>query len=300
MIETEYHYQKSEADFSHFVFQNTPTQFSENLSSEIHETNRISDPYIFLINRAGGKLQTPNGQDIEGFMETDTYLGELEKGAFEQIQNWSMNARNGCAVWFSPPYKDEYPVSKIVVSKIMGLDSDRAILFNRAIVLDIDALRLLGVANQLISSAWVPDPETLRGLPLFPSEEEFNEWFRTMSSLSEQFKQVSNGFDLSHKIATYQRVRQISDSAIYQDYHRIYKKAERENLMGQHIGSCPPSVSAGGRNTPFSVFSGEFNSLGETKTLECTCPFCEKKVTAIIAEGKIRCPECKESVPYSC
>ena len=248
-----------EVGFSHFVLQHTPGQLSENLSSEIHETNRISDPYIFLINKTRGKLQTSDGQDIDGFMNKSTYLGGLEFGAFEQIQSWALTADSGYTVWFSPPYEDKYPVSKIVVSKIIELNPDQAILFNRAILLDIDALRLLGVANQLIPATWLPDPESLRSIPLFPSEREFDEWFAKIAPVSDQFKQVIDGSDLSQKITTYQRVRQISDGVIYQDYDRMHKEAERENLMGGHSGSCPPITTGAdaSKNTPFSIFSGE-------------------------------------------
>ena len=248
-----------EVDFSNFVLQHTPGQLSENLSSEIHETNRISDPYIFLINRARGKLQTPDGQDIDGFMDKNTYLGKLETMAFEQIQSWTMTTDGGYSVWFSPPYDDRHPVSKIVVSKIMELDSDQAILFNRAILLDMEALRLLGIANQLIPHTWLPDPELLRSIPFFPSEGEFDKWFGGMSYLSDQFKQINDGSDLSQKITTYLKVRQISDGINYQSYYRVYEEAQRENLMGRNAGSCPPSLANADSNgkTPFSIFSGE-------------------------------------------
>jgi hypothetical protein len=299
MVEARYYESNiREAEFSHFVLRNIPTQLTENISSEIHETNRISDPYIFLINRARGKLQTPNGQDIEAFMETETYLGGLEGVAFQQIQAWSMNERSGDSVWFSPPYGESRPVSKIVVSKIMELDSEHSILFNRAILLDIDALKLLRVANELSPSIKLLEPELLRSIPLFPSQEEFDEWFASMSGVNDQFNQISDGSDLLDKIRTYQRVRQISDNVDSEDYHLIYKQAEQENLVGQYLGSCP--LIPTGKSTPFSIFSEEQNTIGETKTLECKCPFCDQRVKAVIAGGKIKCPECKKSVDYSC
>lgn len=40
------------------------------------------------------------------------------------------------------------------------------------------------------------------------------------------------------------------------------------------------------------------------KKLKCTCPFCNKKIDAIIADGKITCPKndggCGKSAPYNC
>jgi len=45
-------------------------------------------------------------------------------------------------------------------------------------------------------------------------------------------------------------------------------------------------------------------STAKKKTLRCTCPFCNNKVNAIIANGKITCPEddggCGKSAPYQC
>ena len=35
-------------------------------------------------------------------------------------------------------------------------------------------------------------------------------------------------------------------------------------------------------------------------TLDCTCPYCNKKVTATIADGKITCPQCGKSAQYRC
>ncbi len=284
MIEAGY-YPKSrniatqEANFSKFVLQHIPGQLSENLSSEIHETNRISDPYIFLINRDRGRLQTPDGQDIDGFMDKDTDLGRLETVAFEQIQRWTMTADGGYSVWLSPPYDDRHPVSKIVVSKIMELDSDQAVLFNRAILLDIDASELLGIANQLISHTWLSDPELLRSMPLFPSEEEFNKWLDGISDLSDQFGQVSDGIDLSRKIATYLKVSQISDRTNHQNYNQIYEEVQRENLMGKHLVSCPPSSSSRDSNnkTPFSIFSGE-SWDGKTYDKAGPCRLCGEDV----------------------
>lgn len=41
---------------------------------------------------------------------------------------------------------------------------------------------------------------------------------------------------------------------------------------------------------------------GTEKKLDCTCPFCQEKVSAVIANGTITCPrkECGKSGPYAC
>lgn len=47
-------------------------------------------------------------------------------------------------------------------------------------------------------------------------------------------------------------------------------------------------------------YSQSAESLSQEKILPCTCPFCQKKVDAKIANGKISCPNCKKSVDYKC
>jgi hypothetical protein len=290
-----------ETEFADYVLRNTPSRFSEDLSSEIHETNRISDPYIFLINRPRGKLQTPDGQDLEGFMDKTGYLGRLESNAFDQIQSWSIKSNSGRVLWFSPPHRDRSPASKIIVSEIKELNAEFGMLINRAILLDISSLELLRFANQLSPSMAALDPESLRGTAIFPSQEEYDEWFQQIEHIDVQFRQVSSGSDISRKITTYQRVSEIDNSNIYHDYGRMYREAQGSNLIGQHIGSCPSiKKDQDSDYSPFSIFSESLNSLGETKTLDCECPFCYKKVTATIANGKISCPECKEGVSYKC
>ena len=49
----------------------------------------------------------------------------------------------------------------------------------------------------------------------------------------------------------------------------------------------------------FTVKNESEQSLQEQTKLCCTCPFCEKQVEAEIGGGRIKCPECKKSAPYS-
>jgi hypothetical protein len=70
------------------------------------------------------------------------------------------------------------------------------------------------------------------------------------------------------------------------------------------VGSCDDAGAQGtspdilGYN---SIFSSVF-SMDSEKTLSCTCPFCNKKVDAIIKDGKITCPRgsCGKSASYTC
>ncbi|MCR4263945.1 MAG: hypothetical protein NUV98_04480, partial [Candidatus Roizmanbacteria bacterium] len=73
-----------------------------------------------------------------------------------------------------------------------------------------------------------------------------------------------------------------------------------------HFGDSSDTHLSGG---PASIFSTEFrmesstlSTSESTRTLACKeCPLCHaKNIVAKIQNGKIHCPECKESVPYQC
>lgn len=62
------------------------------------------------------------------------------------------------------------------------------------------------------------------------------------------------------------------------------------------------TFSLGSLNPFASTFSTEFRTSktsGEKK-LKCECPFCHKKIVAVIEDGRIHCPECKKSAEYKC
>lgn len=53
---------------------------------------------------------------------------------------------------------------------------------------------------------------------------------------------------------------------------------------------------------PFNTAQYGYSVSGEKATLNCTCPFCNTKVVAVIEGGRITCtnPVCKKSAPYEC
>jgi hypothetical protein len=63
-------------------------------------------------------------------------------------------------------------------------------------------------------------------------------------------------------------------------------------LLMSSIYGNPYSVAAFG-------LSDETKNTRE-KILKCTCPFCNRKVEAIIKDDTITCPKCKKSVSYKC
>ena len=285
------------ASYISSVLDSPSLQIVEDLASESHETRRFPDPYIFKIEERG--LIIPSGMLVEDFMEKDSCLGRIEYKALQRIQDWANENESGVSIWFSPPYKKRYPVSKIIISEILKSSSGVKVLFNRAVVIDIDADCLLNLANQLSSDLQYSCSETLRGIPSFPDSQQFTEWFINLSSITSQINMINSGKDVLLKQETYATISEIRKTVsiagedVY--YAQLHEQVRKSGLIGKHLSSCPTI-----QNTPFeSVFKNSL-IISESKTLECTCPFCNMKVKAIIKEGKIHCPKCKRSTTYNC
>ncbi len=82
----------------------------------------------------------------------------------------------------------------------------------------------------------------------------------------------------------------------YRSPQRDYQ-AELQYLQAQ--GGC----NGGGNKLGSGLME---SSLGvrsishEGKTLNCTCPFCNTRVAAVISGGRIQCPHCGKSAEYHC
>lgn len=104
--------------------------------------------------------------------------------------------------------------------------------------------------------------------------------------------------NLADKVWDSQKRRKVGK--LYTDYTNYVPNREKLRDLGsepvrQVSGGCP-GKSGADSNSPFSV-----SEFGEKRILCCKCPFCEKEVEAVIANGKITCPnpKCGKSVPWS-
>ena len=78
----------------------------------------------------------------------------------------------------------------------------------------------------------------------------------------------------------------------------IAQEMAKLGVMGENALTC-----VGGGGTYSSLIesnSVSFNTPEGVRFLECTCPFCQQKVTATIAGGTITCPRCNQSSIYTC
>ncbi len=115
-------------------------------------------------------------------------------------------------------------------------------------------------------------------------------------------------------LGTFQRVRDIIqlqevDPHLYYAQAELIRQSERAMITG---GTSCPSINSSATAETLSGYSEAGMSFstaiqafinGETtrkKFLDCTCPSCEKKVSAKIENNRITCPNCKASAPYKC
>jgi len=264
----------------------------EFVASEIHETKRIPDSYVFL--EQDGKFYLPCGEKIEDCIEKESDLGRLEYQAFERIQDEFSKKDKVISLWFSPPHvlRGNCP-SKIIISEKITLPNKQEVAFNRAIVLDIPS-------QDLLNLAWVVDPEissseTLRVTPLFPDQAEFARFVSKLAEVSSQAEAITDNSDLQAKTDTYATLSDIKTSVhVYGEntYGVLLGEAKSRQLIGEHEESCPP--------TAFGMMEKHALQAGEKTILKCTCPHCKNKVDAEISGGKIHCPKCGRSAIYHC
>lgn len=288
---------EAEIIFARRALSNPQSQLKENLASDIHETNRVPDPYVFV--SRDGKLYSPTGQRIEDIIDDKTPIGQAEKSAFQTIQSWMETNDQGTAIWFSPKCPPKYDESKIVISEISQVDKTR-ILFNRVVMLDnISQDGLLSLANNSCSDSTFHNPEELRSAPFFPTPQEFALWFDQLANITHQTEMITTGEDILIKTDTYAQVEDLWESLAIagrnQLYASYYQRATQRGLIGSFSGSCGSAPQ-----TAFEVFAINARPLNEKKTLECTCPYCQKRVKAEIYGGKIHCPKCNKKANYIC
>ena len=249
-----------ELDFIDTCLRIRPTQLVENIASDSHETRRFPDPYIFLLRDK--KLLTPNGIIIENNIQNDSVLNSAEFKAFLEIQDWADSNDEGTAFWFSPPFFGKYDKGKVVASQILYDLDGQKILFNRAIVLDVDTETIFSIANNIsekTGSELITNPELLRQTPIFSGHNLLKALLDEISTYTDQSQMVENGTDIDSKTVTYSKLLVIEKMSgfVYSNtsdsqYFYAHQIAEEQGLIGKHIGSC-----GSGKISAFEAFSNQ-------------------------------------------
>lgn len=262
------------------LLKKTPTEI-QSVASEVLETNRIPDPYIFLVNRYG-RLTLRDGTIVETNIDTTNQLGQIEMRAFEQIQTWAADRnRKDRALWFSSPYPGIYPNSKVIISE--KLENEFGIL-NRAVVLDINEKRLIELANNNQTNTKFTNSIQLRSTPLFLNHQEFLHWFKELEKITDQTEYMKSGQDLIIKSNIVVQVEDIQSSIeVYSSsdskFNQIMQRAKENKMYGEYSPSCPVVLK--------TAFSEMFNNsliIGDGKYVK-NCGNCGRMIEKKIKKG---------------
>lgn len=240
----------------------TPAQFAELLASLSLETNRVADPYSYLITPEGELFSPTAYCKVKDTVDDKTSpLGQLEYQAVLATEQWAASNNEGVSVWISPPKLGVYPTSKIIVQEI---EYERGVkkIFNRAIVLDFDEEQCMRFAWNLTSFS--------RNKPIFRSLDEIRasplildthnkSWIDILEKLIDTpqvWKMIRTGED---KLLKKEAIRQAAmvQKQFFADQRLSYSdeaKMAVMQMLGQKSGSCPPRPGSR-RRTAFQVVS---------------------------------------------
>ncbi len=196
---------------------------------------------------------------------------------------------------------------------------------------NLDAvMRIIGIDEERIASSHMFEQSIDSKLGIWIHK--YSEIVCSLSRLNPRSFLYEQGLIEAKKIllSIYQKAEEIKEEQTAQPYVGTYSC--KEELLGQETlyerviilqnntsslpktlgGSCPSIREDNSLDNNFLSNSDMLKSLTEGVTpeqlvkkkgkdfLNCTCPFCNKKVVAKIAEGTITCPDCGKSAPYAC
>ena len=274
----------------------------EDVSSEIHETNRIPDPRVLVVDDKN--ILRLDGVPVDDSIEKTSYLGRVEYEAYKKIKEWSTKNKDGVEIWFSPSFTGIYPVEKIDIGEIRYSSEGTKVLLKKAILLDIKQDDFLKIANDFALSIGYLDfdsSEKLRSEPIFCTHTEMKMFLSSISDLTDQIEMISKGEDLYKKTENYHKLSHfheeiyVSSSRSYQsEYYYIRERAHEERMMGEKSVSCPTK-------TAFQSFSGDYRGEINTDEAYFECPRCHGLIKSGL--GITTCPHCgltKEQAGSTC
>jgi len=288
----------------------------EEIASYFIETKRLPDPYYFLLGDDGKLIDPLTYQPVENSIEKDSHLGQAEWMAFQKIQEWNIGRSQGLAFWISPPRPERSKYTKIIVSEIVSEENERT-LFNRSLLLEIDADESLNLAESLSLKAGrsliFDSPEALRSQPVFIDYGDFD-WIDYLVMHTNEYgilKKIRSGEDLKAKRQELQSADIMYEEMFGRDSRTFGFDDERvrtavrgalnRGSFGAYDTSCPPAASSPDASYQPTAFAAVYRNSQEVgRILHCTCPSCHQEVDAIISAGRIHCPKCRSSAPYEC
>ncbi len=265
-------------------------QVIEEIASYSLETKRIPDPYYFIIGKDKKLISPQTGVFIEDSVEKDSVIGKKEFEAFEKIQRWATENESGIVIWISPPHSERSSDTKIIISEIAVEDKTK-LLFNRAVLLDIDTEHCLKIANTILDedTGDVFSGEDLRRQPLFLSADQEVEWTLLLGLHPDATRAcyiIQKGDDLREKEMALKAAVPIYESFLigeagYDDHlvREGVEKARGSGVFGTSSASCPPSI-----DTSFEVFYSHSHQADGLKFVK-NCGNCGKGINKLIKKG---------------
>lgn len=284
---------------------NTPEdQFAAEFASLIHETKRISDPYVYI--QKNGELFSPTGRCKvkDTIADKTSYLGQLEYQAVLLTEQWAASRNEGAIVWISPSFSGVlYPTTKVIISQIEQQGAVKR-LFNRAILFDFSNKECFNFAQNLARYSQnrpvFVHLDQVRATPLFLNTHG-NFWINIFEELIDDpvlWQSIRNGEDIQMKKETLRQAAMVHKQffAIPQVSQLDEAKMAILQMLGTKSPSCPPGSSTQNR-TAFQVFSE--NSItyagsgltGKDPDFCKSCPVCGKEINCVVRMGG-SCPEC--------
>lgn len=263
-------------------------QTIEETASCSAESKRLPDPYYFLITTSGELLSPTAYCKVKGAVDRSTYIGELEFQALEKIEDWLKDGGGGAIAWVSPPEEGVYLTSKVIVSQVEERDGAK-VLFNRAIVLDIDEQRCAKLARDLTNlSANHPllsSINEIRSNPLILNTPGLG-WTYVLEELLPDLnlEVIRTGEDKRRKAEAVHQAQRIYQEMLLKngrvDTEDLVAVASQTGMMGGYALSCPLVSS---RKTAFAMF------LENSQWFCKKCPNCNAEIHTVVKPGET-CP----------
>ncbi|GEM_PF-1277388 len=256
------------------------SQKAEEHASRVLETHRIPDPYYFLVDRDGDLFSPSAHVKVKTVTDTSSKIGILEAEAVEAISKWANNADSGAIAWLSPPSPGIYPVSKVIISEIEEVSGVKRV-FNRAVVLDIDANECLRLGRELSQHStnrpFLQHLDQLRSIPVVLDTKN-RTWIEIMEEVipdTTLWESVRRGDEILVKQEVLARAELIiTKYSGFISFNNYGRDREMQGMLGDKSESCPPKSLSSEGQTAFQVFSENSLEADSMGSLSFPCPSC--------------------------
>lgn len=252
------------------------------IASGLTETNRNTDVYFYKL--LGGELFSPTHKK----RVVDVTIGERDKNLVRSLETWAVNNCEGKAVWISPPLESTETATKITFFEILN-GRNYKMIKNISVLVDSfeNTGELESFTNFIYSCSINPlerveNFSTLRGdlIIIHPNHKE------------EALSELERYIDFEKAWEKY--------SGHVKDAVFIIKSSRTVQERCESITRFAGSSSLGCATVSGKSAEKKGKKTERQKTLKCTCPICHQHVTATVTAGRIYCPLCGGSAPYTC